>query len=61
MIDIIAKCEEHGVDRTRLKAALDTKEPWGKLVHSYEYLTVLGVVEAAMAEREASKVSPIRS
>lgn len=55
-IDIVARCEELGVDYARLHACLDYKDAWGKLVHSFEYLTVLGVVEQAMAEREREKL-----
>lgn len=49
--DIIERIEELGVDYPRLHSALESKEPWGKLVHSFEYLTVLGVVEDAMRLR----------
>lgn len=50
--DIIEKCEKFGVDYDRLKAALDQNDNWGALVHSFEYLTVLGVVEDAMRKRK---------
>lgn len=44
------RLHELGIDHDRLKACLDTKDNWGALVHSFEYLTVLGVVEQAMRE-----------
>lgn len=50
MSDIVARCKELGIDYPRLKAALDSKDDWGALVHSFEYLTVLGVVCDAMRE-----------
>lgn len=50
--DIIARCEQMGVDHERLAACLDAKDNWGDLVHSFEYLTVLGVVREAMHDAE---------
>lgn len=52
---ILDRIEEYGVNYERLHKALDSKEPWGKLVHSFEYLTVLGVVEDAMKKRKERK------
>lgn len=37
--------EGFGVSHERLKKALDQHDNWGGMVHSFEYLTVLGVVE----------------
>lgn len=51
--DIIAKIKSQGIDAARLKGALDSKDNWGDLVHSYEYLTVLGVVCDAMLAADA--------
>ena len=45
---IIERIKELGVDAKRLKGALDGHDNWGSLVHSFEYLTVLGVVCDAM-------------
>lgn len=46
--DIIERIKAAGIDADRLKAALDSKDNWGALVYSFEYLTVLGVVCDAM-------------
>lgn len=51
MEDLYAKLEEHGITKARLKKALDSKDNWGALVHSFEYLTVLGAVETMWPER----------
>lgn len=40
-------CIEHGVDRARLKAALDANDNWGKMVHAFEFLTACSAVLAA--------------
>ncbi len=45
---IIERIKELGIDYDRLKNALDSKDRWGELVYAFEYLTVLGVVCAAM-------------
>jgi hypothetical protein len=55
-MDIIARCEAYGINYERLKACLDQHDNWGDMVHSFEYLTVLGIVEDAMKERECSQV-----
>ena len=49
---IIARIKAFGVHHKRLKAALDQSDNWGSMVHSFEYLTVLGVVEDAMRQEE---------
>lgn len=49
---IIERCKAHGIDRKRLTAALDSNDNWGALVHSFEYLTVLGIVADAMTREE---------
>lgn len=58
MSDIHARLEEMGIDRERLKAAVDN-ENWGHLVHAFEILSVCGVVldtwETFMREAEAIK------
>lgn len=50
--DILGRIRALGVDYERLKAALDSHDAWGGLVHSFEYLTVLGVVCDAMRDYE---------
>lgn len=47
-LDIIARCAELGVDKERLRQALDQGDNWGDMIHAFEYLTVLGVVADAM-------------
>jgi len=49
---IIRSIKAFGVDYKRLNEALNSNDNWGHLVHSFEYLTVLGVVEDAMREEE---------
>ncbi len=44
---IIALIEELGIDYDRFRVALDSKPPWGKFVHAFEFITVLAVVEEA--------------
>ena len=44
---IFAMIEEMGIDHERFKKVMEHKEPWGKFVHAFEYLTVLAVVEQA--------------
>ena len=34
---------------------LNKRENWGHLIHAFEYLTVLSVVEKAMREREETR------
>lgn len=41
---IIAKCEAMGIDYERLNACMNQKDNWGDMIHSFEYLTVLGAV-----------------
>lgn len=54
--DIIDRCKELGIDYERLRGVLGSgKDNWGYMVHSFEYLTVLGVVLDAMAQREAAE------
>jgi hypothetical protein len=49
---IIKRIKTLGIDADRLKDALDSRDNWGALVHSFEYLTVLGVVcDAMQAEK----------
>lgn len=43
-------CVEQGVDRARLKAALDSNDNWGKMVHAFEYLTAVSAVLASWPE-----------
>lgn len=50
--EIIARIEKFGVDYKRLHEALDASDNWGGMVHSFVYLTVLGVVEDAMRQAE---------
>lgn len=47
---IIETIKGLGIDADRLKDALDSRDNWGALVHSFEYLTVLGVVCDAMQD-----------
>lgn len=51
-LSIIERIEALGVDAGRLKSALDGHDNWGSLVHSFVYLTVLGVVCDAMQAQE---------
>ena len=37
-------CVKQGVDRARLKAALDSNDNWGKMVHAFEFLTAVAAV-----------------
>jgi len=39
-----------GVDRKRLKDALDSKDNWGKMVHAFEFLTAASAVLATWPE-----------
>lgn len=43
-------CREAGVDRQRLKTALDSKDNWGRMVHAFEYLTACSAVLASWPE-----------
>lgn len=45
-------CEEQGVDRARLKEALDSNDKWGKMVYAFEYLTAVSAVLASWPEEE---------
>jgi hypothetical protein len=51
---IIERIKTLGIDADRLKDALDSRDNWGALVHSFEYLTVLGVVCDAMQAEQKS-------
>lgn len=45
MNDLVTRiCEAAGRTPEEIAAAIDSKDDWGKLVHSFEYLTALGVV-----------------
>lgn len=52
---IITRLEGMGIDYERLTKCLDSKDNWGDLVHSFEYLTVLGVVREAWNDIERDK------
>jgi hypothetical protein len=52
---IIERIKEFGIDATRLKACLDSKDHWGDMIHAFEYLTVCGVVCDAMVAAEAER------
>jgi hypothetical protein len=41
---VYEKLAEAGINKARLKTALDSNENWGHMVHAFEFLTVLGVV-----------------
>jgi hypothetical protein len=45
---IIDRVKALGVDADRLKAALDSRDNWGDMIHAFEYLTALGVLCDAM-------------
>lgn len=45
MDELIQRLEGYGVTYERLKSALDSKDNWGSMVHSFEYITVLSTVE----------------
>jgi len=47
---IIEQIKAYGIDYERLKKCLDQPDDWGGMVHSFEYLTVLSVVEIAMRD-----------
>lgn len=40
-------CEQAGVTKERLSAALKSNDNWGKLTHSFEYLTACSAVLAS--------------
>ena len=48
---IIDRIKGFGIDADRLHAAMEYKDNWGSMIHSFEYLTVLGVVEEEMLKR----------
>jgi hypothetical protein len=52
---IIDRVKALGVDAKRLKDALDSRDNWGALVHSFEYLTALGVLCDAMQHDAAAQ------
>jgi hypothetical protein len=59
MDDVFKTIESFGVSREDLTKALDTKEPWGKMVHSFVYLTVLGCIESEWRKAEdIGKIEP---
>lgn len=39
------ECEAFGIDLKRLSAALGSRDNWGGMVHAFEYVTVLSIVE----------------
>lgn len=45
---ILARCQDHGIDLDRLEACLSSHDNWGKMIHAFDYLTVLEVVLNAM-------------
>lgn len=53
--DLFKRIESLGVDFDRLSTALSQRDNWGELVHSFEYLTVLGCVEDAWRLRLMSQ------
>ena len=50
--NIVERCNAQGIDYERLSSALDSHDQWGQLVHSFVYLTVLGIVADAMRDAE---------
>lgn len=38
--------ESHGIDKARLKSAMDSNDNWGGMVHAFEYVTVCSAVLA---------------
>lgn len=51
---VVRQLEHAGIDLDRVTAVLDGGENWGRLVHAYEVLTVLGVVRDAL-QADASR------
>ena len=45
-------CVKQGVDRARLKAALDSNDNWGKMVHAFEFLTIEAVESGELTLQE---------
>lgn len=52
--EIIAECLVHGIDFHRLDACLSSHDNWGKMIHAFEYVTVLGIVLNVMKKSETS-------
>lgn len=48
-------CEEAGVDKDRLRKALDSNDNWGAMVHAFEFLTAASAVLAAWPDEEAAR------
>ncbi len=50
---IIDRIKGFGIDADRLHNAMETEgqKAWGKMVHAFEFVTVLGVVEEEMLKR----------
>ena len=38
--------EQIGIDEDRLRNAMDSNEPWGNMVHAFEFVTVISTVLA---------------
>lgn len=43
-------CQQQGLDRARLKAALDAGDNWGAMTHAFEFLTAVAAVVASWPE-----------
>ncbi len=44
---IFAMIEELGIDYDRFKKVVAYKDNWGSMVHAFEYIAVLAVIEEA--------------
>lgn len=45
---IIDRIKDFGIDADRLHKVMEQRDNWGSMISSFEYLTVLGVVEEEM-------------
>lgn len=52
---IIDRIEGFGINADRLHKVMEQRDNWGSMVNSFEYLTVLGVVEEEMMKRAQEK------
>lgn len=48
--NVVENLTRAGIDYARLKACLDGRDNWGKMVHAFEYQTVCEVVLGVLRE-----------
>jgi len=48
----------YGITRKRLADAMDSNDPWGKMVHAFEYVTTLSVLLTVWPE-EANRLESV--